>query len=330
MTGLTLPIQHFFPIPAYVDMACRAEELGYDTVWIPEVVGPDVFALSAAIAARTTRIGLAGGVQPVQIRTPVTYAFSAATVDALAPGRAILGLGTSSPIIVGAWHGLPYEAPLSTMREAVEVIRAVFSGEKTDIAGARIASKGFRMAMRPQRLPIYLGALNTAMLRLAGEVADGVLLNWVNADAIAAKVAAVHEGARAAGRDPASIDIACYVRTCVTDDPGPTREVLRRELTGYVPVPTYRKQFIAAGFADECAAVLERWEAGDRRGSVAGISDRMVDEINAIGDVETCRTRLQGFRDAGVTNLIVAPWSGGTDPAADAVRTMETLAPVAG
>lgn len=327
MTGLTLPLQHFFPVGAYVEMAAEAERLGYDTAWIPEVAGPDVFALSAAIAARTSTIRLAGGVQPIQIRTPVTYAFSAATVDALAPGRAILGLGTSSPIIVGAWHGLPYEAPLATMRDAVAVIRQVLAGQKTDVEGARASSRGFRMPLFPQRIPIYVGALNDAMLRLAGEVADGVLLNWVPAHAIAEKIAAVEEGARAAGRDPSEIDIACYVRTCVTDDPAPTREILRRELTGYVPVPTYRKQFIAAGYGDACDEILTRWTGGDRRGAVAALPDRMVDEINAIGDADACATKLQAYRDAGVRNLIVAPWSGGADLAGDCTRTMTALAP---
>lgn len=327
MTGLTLPIQHFFPVGAYVEMAERAEGLGYDAVWIPEVAGPDVFALSAAIAARTSTIAMGGGVQPVQIRTPVTYAFSAATVDALAPGRVILGLGTSSPIIVGAWHGLPYEAPIQTMRDAVAVIRAVFAGEKTAVTGARASSNGFRMPLFPKHIPIYVGALNDAMLRLAGEIADGVLLNWVPAHAIAQKVAAVAEGARAAGRDPAEIDIACYVRTCVTDDPGPTREILRRELTGYVPVPTYRKQFVGAGYGAACDEIAARWSAGDRKGAVAAMPDAMVDEINAIGDEATCRARLQAFRDAGVRNLIIAPWSGGADLAGDCARTMEALAP---
>lgn len=329
MTGLTLPLQHFFPVGAYVDMAVEAERLGYDTAWIPEVAGPDVFALSAAIAARTSTIRLAGGVQPIQIRTPVTYAFSAATVDALAPGRAVLGLGTSSPIIVGAWHGLPYEAPLQTMRDAISVIRGVFSGTKTDFDGERASSKGFRMPLFPQKIPIYVGALNDAMLRLAGEVADGVLLNWVPAHAIAGKIAAVEEGARAAGRDPAEIDIACYVRTCVTDDPGPTREILRRELTGYVPVPTYRKQFIGAGYGKACEDSLALWTAGDRKGAVAALPDEMVDQINAIGDGETCKARLQAFRDAGVRNLIVAPWTGGPDPAGDCDRTMRVMAPSA-
>lgn len=327
MTGLTLPLQHFFPVGHYVEMATQAESLGYDTVWIPEVAGPDVFALSAAIAARTSTIGLAGGVQPIQIRTPVTYAFSAATVDALAPGRAILGLGTSSPIIVGAWHGLPYEAPLRTMRDAIAVIRGVFSGTKTDIEGERASSKGFRMPLFPQKIPIYVGALNDAMLRLAGEVADGVLLNWVPAHAIEQKIKAVEDGAKAAGRDPSEIDIACYVRTCVTDDPGPTREILRRELTGYVPVPTYRKQFIGAGYGEACAEALSRWTSGDRKGAVAALPDEMIDEINAIGDEETCATRLQAFRDAGVRNLIVAPWTGGADAAGDCDRTMRAMAP---
>jgi probable F420-dependent oxidoreductase len=326
-TGLTLPLQQFFPAPSYADIAARAEQLGYDSVWIPEVAGPDAFSLMTAIAARTNRVLLASGVIPVQIRTPVVYAFSAATVDAFAPGRVILGLGTSSPIIVGQWHGLPYEAPLETLREATQIIRGVLASEKTDFNGARYRSRGFRMPLFPQRIPIYFGALNERMMRLAGEIADGVLMNWVPPHAVPEKIKQVRAGAEAAGRDPDEIDIACYVRTCVADDPAPTREHLRRELTGYVPVPTYRNQFIRSGYEDEVVRALERWNAGDRKGAVGELSDRMVEEINAIGPAAVCGDRLQAFRDAGVTHLIVAPWSAGTDPAAEVTTTIETFAP---
>jgi alkanesulfonate monooxygenase SsuD/methylene tetrahydromethanopterin reductase-like flavin-dependent oxidoreductase (luciferase family) len=137
----------------------------------------------------------------------------------------------------------------------------------------------------------------------------------------------VRAGAEAAGRDPDEVDIACYVRTCVTDDAAPTREHLRRELTGYVPVPTYRNQFLTAGYADEVLRALERWNAGDRKGAVAEVPDRMVEEINALGSAEACRRQLDAFRDAGVTHLIVAPWSAGADPVAEVTATVETFAP---
>jgi probable F420-dependent oxidoreductase len=326
-TGLTLPLQQFFPAASYVDIAARAEELGYDSAWIPEVAGPDAFSLMTAIAGRTKRILLASGVIPVQIRTPIVYAFSAATVDAFAPGRVILGLGTSSPIIVGNWHGLPYEQPLETLREATEVIRGVLAMQKTDFSGARYSSHGFRMPLLPQRIPIYFGALNDKMLRLAGEIADGVLMNWVPAHAVPEKIKQVRAGAEAAGRDADEIDIACYVRTCVSNDVAPTREHLRRELTGYVPVPTYRKQFISSGYGEEVGRALDRWNAGDRKAAVGELSDRMVDEINALGPAQVCRARLDAFRDAGVTHLIVAPWTAGADPASEVTATIETFAP---
>lgn len=328
-TGLTLPLQQLWPPPAYLEVATAAERAGYDSVWIPEVAGPDAFALMAAIALKTERIVLASGVQPVQIRTPVVQAFSAATVDAFAPGRVILGIGTSSPIIVGQWHGLPYERPIEQMREAVAVIRQVLRGpmEKTDFAGARYATRGFRMPLMPQGVKVYLGALNEKMLRLGGEVADGVLLNWVPPHAIPEMVKQVRAAAEEAGRDPDAVDVACYVRACVADDVTPTREHLRRELTGYVPVPTYRKQFVRSGYGEICARALERWGAGDRKGAVSELTDEMVGDINALGDAEECRAKLQAFRDAGVTHLVVAPWTAGADPAAEVRATLEACAP---
>src|SRR5207247_4719605 len=113
------------------------------------------------------------------------------------------------------------------------------------------------------------------------------------------------KGAEAAGRDPDEIDIACYARTCVSDDVAPTREHLRRELTGYVPVPTYRKQFLRAGYEDVVMRALERWEAGDRKGAVSELPDRMVDETNALGSASACAEHLEAFREAGVRHLIV-------------------------
>jgi probable F420-dependent oxidoreductase len=327
-TGLTLPLQQLFPPPAYLEIAKSAERAGYDSVWVPEVAGPDAYSLMTAVALSTSRVVLASGVIPLQIRTPVVHAFSAATVDALAPGRVMLGLGTSSPVIVGAWHGLPYEHPLRAMREAVGLMRQIFSAQKTEFDGEVYRSKGFRMPLLPKRIPIYLGALNEGMLRLGGEVADGVLLNWIPAHAIPEMIKVVRDGAERAGRDPEEIDIACYVRTCLADDVSPTREHLRRELTGYVPVPTYRKQFVRSGYADEVEGALGRWNAGDRKAAVREISDRMVDEINALGTTgDHCRKKLQAFRDAGVTHLVVAPWTAGVDPASEVGATLEGVAP---
>ena len=327
-TGLTLPLQQFFPPAAYLELAKSAEKAGYDSAWIPEVAGPDAYSLMTAVALNTARIVVASGVIPLQIRTPVVHAFSAATVDALAPGRVILGLGTSSPVIVGSWHGLPYERPLGAMREAVALMRQIFAAQKTEFDGNVYRSKGFRMPLFPKRIPIYLGALNEGMLRLAGEAADGVLLNWIPPHAIPEMIKVVRDGAERAGRDSEEVDIACYVRTCLSDEIAPTREHLRRELTGYVPVPTYRKQFLRAGYEAEVKGALERWSSGDRKAAVRELSDRMVDEINALGTTkDECRARLQAFRDAGVTHLVVAPWTAGADPPAEVAATLTACAP---
>lgn len=327
--GLTLPLQHLFPPLVLLDVARRAEAAGYDSVWVPEVTGPDAYSVMTAIVLRTERITVASGVIPVQIRSPVVHAFSAATVDALAPGRVILGIGTSSPIIVGQWHGLPYERPLRQMREAVAIIRQVLAGpgQKTAFEGEIYSSKGFRMPLFPSRIPVYLGALNPGMLRLAGEIADWALFNWVPAAAIPAMVEHVRKGAADAGRDPDEVDVACYVRTCVTDDPAPTFEHLRRELTSYTAVPTYHRQFVHSGFAGEARAAAERWRAGDRKGAVGEMSDRLVDSINAIGSAAECRAKVQAFRDAGVRHLIVAPWSGAQDPMPEVAATLDAFAP---
>ena len=170
---------------------------------------------------RPSQLKIANGVIPVQTRTPIVYGQAAATLGHLAPGRFALGLGLSSEIIVGQWHGLPFAPSIRQMREAVQIIRTAASGERVNFDGKFYRLKNFRLAI-PAASPaprIYLAALGPRMCELAGEVADGVLLNWLPPSAMPASVAHVEAGAKRAGRSLSDIDVAVYVRTCVTDEP---------------------------------------------------------------------------------------------------------------
>jgi probable F420-dependent oxidoreductase len=281
--------------------------------------------LLTACAGLTTRIGLATGVVPIQTRTPSLMAQAAASVQDASGGRLTLGLGVSSPTIVERWNGLAYDAPLARVREYVAVVRALLAGEKVTFSGKHYRVEGYRILMAlPPPPPILLGALGERMLMTAGEIADGVCLNWIAADAVPAAVACVRKG----GNAPTAV----FVRVCVTDDVEAARAWGRRELMGYVIVPAYRRAFERQGFADVCTTAMRNWDAGDRKAAAASLPDEFVDELCVSGTSEQVRAKFERFRAAGVDEPVAFPFSGaGT---AEGVRaeleaTLAALAPSA-
>ncbi|MGH7372961.1 MAG: LLM class flavin-dependent oxidoreductase, partial [Candidatus Rokuibacteriota bacterium] len=202
LTALVMPLSEF---PA---IAREAEARGYRTAWVGEASGTEAIVLSTLIATHTARLQIANGVIPVQTRTPIVYGQAAATLGHVAPGRFALGLGLSSEIIVGQWHGLPFTPSIQQMREAVQIIRMVAAGERVNFEGKFYRLKNFRLAI-PAPAPaarIYLAALGPKMCELAGEVADGVLLNWIPPSAVDASVRHVEAGAKRANRRLADVD----------------------------------------------------------------------------------------------------------------------------
>src|SRR5919206_23703 len=196
------------PFADNIAFAQEAESLGYESAWIAEVGGNDAFALGSAVGAATERLRIGTAVVPMNIRGPALLAMSVATMDAMSGGRAICGIGVSSPQIVSDWNAQEYDKPLARARETVEVLRQAFSGEKVVFEGKAVRVNGYRMMPGPRRqIPIYLGALNKGMLRLAGEVADGVVINMLGEQFVPQVVAEVRKGAAKAGRNPDDIEV---------------------------------------------------------------------------------------------------------------------------
>jgi probable F420-dependent oxidoreductase len=321
LTGLAVPLAEF---PA---IAREAESRGYRTAWVGEASGAEAIVLSTLIATHTATIGIANGVIPVQTRTPIVYGQAAATLAHLAPGRFALGLGLSSEIIVGQWHGLPFTPSIQQMREAVQIIRTAAAGERVNFEGKFYRLKNFRLAIPAPPTPprIYLAALGPRMCELAGEVADGVLLNWIPPSAVGASLAHVEAGARRAGRRPADVDVAVYVRTCVTDERGTVREALARDITGYAIVSVYARFFEECGYGPEVAAVNAAWKAGDRAAAVKGISERVLDGLGAVGPADHCREQLAAFARTGVTPVVLPFAPPGPTARASLLRTFRSF-----
>jgi probable F420-dependent oxidoreductase len=325
-TGLALPLNLLLPVAGLVDVARRAESLGYDTVWAAEAGTNDAFGLLTACACATSRIGLATGVLPIFTRTPALMAQSAATLQDFSGGRFALGIGVSSQTIVSRWNGMPYDRLLDRMRDYALAVRDLLSGEKVSRASDLYPVDGYRLLLNvPPPPPVLLGALNPAMLRLAGQVSDGALLNWISASSVPTALALVADGAGGEARRN-----AVFVRVCVTSDVDAARAWARREVMGYVIVPAYRRAFGTQGWGTACAEAMALWDAGDRKGAAASLPDELVDSLCLAGSAASVRARFDAFRAAGVDEPVAFLYSGQREvPAivAELEATMAALAP---
>jgi probable F420-dependent oxidoreductase len=303
-------------LPAPPDMrmsqrvAQRAEGLGYESLWIADVGGPDPFVVAAAAASVTERVRIGTAVIPAYTRTPPVIAGAAASCAELAPGRFILGIGSSSENIVQNWSGVPFRRPLARVRETVTTVRAILAGERTDFDGRTLSTHGYRLLMKKPEpaIPIHVGALMPPMLELAGEIADGVTLNMMPVEAVPRMVEHIRTGAARAGKDPAALEIVARFQVCVTDDKAAARAVLRAAFGPYFATSVYNRFVAWCGFDDQAREILAGWQAKDRGRVASGVTDDMLDRIGILGSAEECRERIEAFRAAGVTTPMVSPF----------------------
>jgi probable F420-dependent oxidoreductase len=321
--ALSLPVPG--DVPACIDWARHAEDLGYESIWIAETGGPDPFVLAAAVAQVTKRVRIGLAVSPVYIRTPATIAAAAGTVSQLAPGRFILGLGASSHAIVENWHGIPFERPLTRVRETVTAVRGMLAGQKVALDGRTLRTRGFRLMVPPAGpVPIYVGALRPAMLELAGEIGDGVAVNLFPVEALAPTRDHLAIGARRAGKDPSALEIVCRQQVLVTDDKAAARDLFRGVLAGYFATPVYNQYAAWYGFEAEAAMIAKGFETGDRELTRKGMTDRLVDAVTITGSLDECRERIAAYVAAGVDTTALSVLS--FDPAVFR-QTIEGFAP---
>jgi alkanesulfonate monooxygenase SsuD/methylene tetrahydromethanopterin reductase-like flavin-dependent oxidoreductase (luciferase family) len=262
----------------------------------------------------------------LQLRTPMVVAMAGATLQSLHPDSDIvLGVGISSPVVTERWHGVPYgDRPLARTREYVTLLQECLTGESVSFKGDFYECSRFRLGVRlgDRRPKVVVGALNPRMLQLAGEVADGVLLNYLPASHVPWSIEQVRAGEAAAGRPVGSTTIYAYVHLAVAArDDGIA--AARRDLWSYAVVDAYARNFERAGFADDVAAVRERHSAGDRDAAIEAVSDRFVDAIDIMGDAAHVRASMQAYVDAGVDVPILMPLPWGPDRWAVVDATMQ-------
>lgn len=307
-----------------VERVRRAEALGYESVYVTHIAARDSLTVLARYAVETDRIRLGTGVLPIFSRTPAATAQTAATIDEISDGRMVLGLGVSHRVTVESWYGAEITRPVAQMREYAAIVRAILRGEEPP-AGEHFRTKFRFMGYTPRpELPIYVAALSPAMLRLAGEIADGVMLWLCNPDYIRETVVPeVTAGRERAGKPPACFDVVAAVPVAVTDDPASARDAFRRDLVPYASLPFYRAMLERSGFGADLAAFDEGMAAGDPGRAMAGLGDDLLGSLAGIGSADEVRAKVAEYRQAGATSPCVGGIPGqGFDEALEAVAEL--------
>jgi alkanesulfonate monooxygenase SsuD/methylene tetrahydromethanopterin reductase-like flavin-dependent oxidoreductase (luciferase family) len=317
---LSCAIPALEPFDAAVGHARLADELGYDSINFSHIAARDSFTMAAALAGVTERVALGTSVAPIYHRSPASMAQTAATLDDVSGGRFRLGLGVGHRVTMGGWHGQEIGKPTVEMREYLAIVRAILAGEPPP-DGKRWTSNFAFMGFRPRPdIPIYQAALSPAMLRLAGEIADGVLLWATPSDYVRdVVVPEVTKGRERVGKPLDGFAILAAVPSAV-DDRATALDGIRTELHRYFGLPFYRAMFQAAGFGADVAAYDAA--APDAAAQKLAIGEGFIDHLCAIGDEDAIRRGVQRYREAGVTNPIVTPIFG-----TDYDATMRAAAP---
>ncbi len=319
------------PSPAAMrDFARRAEELGYETVWVGESWGRDAFSLITYMAAATERIQFGTGIVNVFSRSPALIAQTAATVDELSGGRLLLGLGTSGVNVIEHWHGLRYERPVTRMREYIEIVQLILRGQRLNYDGAIFhMQRGFPLPFKPLRpqIPTYLATLAGRSLEITGELADGWLPIYFWPERFDQLTAPIRAGAEKAGRSFSEITISPYILTAVSSDGDEARNLMRAHIAYYVGgMGVYYYQLVANyGFVEEAERIRTAWAERDRRRAAGCVTDAMVDALTISGTPVHCRQRMAEYRARGVQAPCVSFPHGASE---QIVReTLEAMAP---
>ena len=303
--ALTVPFPGI-PLAAHGDLFRRIEGAGWDDVWTSETAGHDGFTPLALAAANTDRLRLATGVVNPYTRGPALLAQHCAALADVSHGRFVLGLGSSSNVIVEKWNGVPFEKPLTRMREAIEGLRPVLAGER--------GTGGFRLETPPAApVPIVVAALRGKMLGLARELGDGAFTNFLPLSG----TGQVKEAFGAPDKE-----LVCRF-FCFPDAEEEALPAARRMLVAYATVPVYAAFFRWLGWGERIDPMVEAWEAGDRARALELVPDELVREVFLFGAPAEQRERLSAFAEGGITTFVLSPIC---EPP-EVLRYVEAMAP---
>ncbi len=314
-----------------VEWAVEVERLGVDSIWSSETWGFDAATPIAFIAARTQTIGLGTSIMQVGARTPAAVAMTALSLSSMSGGRFMLGLGTSGPVVIEGWHGVPFARPYTRLRETVEIVRLATSGERLAYEGLahrlplKQGMRPLRAAVAPRPIEIHLATLGPRSLEMTGELADGWIASSFIAEHASVFLKHLRIGAERAGRSLDDIERRAggVVEFGDLEQLLPVRKPGFAFEMGAMGPPEhnfYRNAYARQGYAELTERVLALWLERRRDEAAALIPDELVIGSNFLGDEAQVRDRIRGYRDNGITTLSVAP-------AGDTLRDrLETMA----
>jgi probable F420-dependent oxidoreductase len=320
--GMTIPFDGV-PLHAQRDWIVELADLGYTDVWSSEANGADGFTPLALASVWAPSLRLGTAIVPAFTRGPGLLAQSVGSLAQAAPGRFVLGVGTSSDVIVEGWNSIPFDQPYQRTRDIVRFLRQALTGEKVTAEYDTFSVRGFKLGVRPEEpVPVLVAALREGMLRLAGREGDGAIINWLSADDVATVAPVVHSAAEAdVSGGGAPREIVARIFVAPTDDADTVRGMGRFAIAAYLNVPVYAAFHEWLGRGDRLAEMWRLWKEGDRKAALAAIPDSVVDELIVWGTPEACREHIQRYVDNGVTTPALALLPFGID-ARQAIRDL--------
>ncbi len=290
-------------INTMTNYAKKAEAIGLRNFLVTESM-TDSLALAQHFVTQTSKIQVGTGITNLYLRHPLLAALHVMTIDQLAPGRMLLGLGTSHVPINNAF-GIGMDKPLTALREYVSSLSKIFRGE--DEALAALAARGIAAPRPVGKIPIYVAGISPRSIGVTGELADGSLpLNYAP-HGLKEVVDGISQGAEKAGRSPSDVQIALIMHCCVSDDKAVALRSVKQTLSFYGRMPYYNRLFVRQGYEKEAAGITAGWEKDDAPAAAAAISDEMATQVAAIGSAQECRDKVEEFEKGGASYVILYP-----------------------
>jgi F420-dependent oxidoreductase-like protein len=324
-----------------LDLIREAERLGFDSVWTAEAWGSDAVTSLTWIGAQTSKIRLGTAIMQLPARSPANTAMTAMTLDALSGGRFILGLGTSGPQVVEGWHGVPFEKPLTWLREYVTIVRAIFAREKPlEFAGTHYQipyrgpgatglGKPLKSILHGRKdIAIYTGSMAPKSQELSAEIADGLLMTSLHPERFDVIEPRLRAGFAKAGGNKSlgNFDLAPAVGCIIGDDLDACRLPLKMSLALYIggmgakDKNFYSEYMRSVGFEAAASRIQTLYLDGKRDEAIAAVPDAMVDALHLVGPPERIRERFAVWKSLPIGTLLV-----GTQQI-EAVRLLADLA----
>lgn len=281
-----------------------ADAAGVHSAWVPEAWGRDAFTILTLLADKTQHIQLGTAIVNTYSRTPAALAQHFATMDELAGGRMLLGLGTSGPQVVEHFHGVEFKPPLQRLREYVEIINMIMRGETLKYSGKLFnLQRGFTLRFKPIRdhIPIYLATINAKSVKMTAELADGWLPIMIPLEHLKSEIDNVRQASVAAGRPASAVSVRAPGTVTITPHVDEARAASAGMLAFYIGRmgTFYAAQLTRLGYGDAVETIKKAWEGGSK-GAGEAVPDRLVDATGCVGSVEQGIERLQAQEESGV------------------------------